>query len=397
MDKRPRKELIDGLKEILRDFEEPYDHREWSRFQRQRQGKRRGPIPLFLKLSGIAASLFLMVYASVKLLPLLDGLDKSGREVPNVAASSPAPAAPQRLPDNARPVDTGTHVGDLRPADEPGKGSAPIETLRSAAPSNEIETMSAAEPVAIAPVAVSRQQMATLRGEQLPHTVVSTPLGKQVGRAALPRSRLQPLFIDKEAFGDIQVGFQVNPALTDKGFSIGGGVSAKIAMTKRIAAEIGANYSTMTVGMDTAIEGPIREADYVVGIRNSLGTVAIPIALHYAITDHFSASLGLVPFKVVSDQRTEIRESYRWGRGNVASGDTALRLVGQRLTSRRPDSLYHGNTYWGFVHVTGQLSPALLKRQGIVVAPFLAIPVGGLRDDRYRWLHGGLSFRMYLR
>src|SRR3546814_412501 len=79
MDKRPRKELIDGLRDSLRNFEERYDRSEWEHFQRP--NKRRNTVPLFVKLAGIAASLFLMVYAAVLVLPILDRPDDTGKDI----------------------------------------------------------------------------------------------------------------------------------------------------------------------------------------------------------------------------------------------------------------------------------------------------------------------------
>src|SRR5690606_39963833 len=97
MDKRPRKELIDGLRDSLRNFEERYDRSEWEHFQRQRNKRRRKPIPLFVKLAGIAASLFLMVYASVRILPLLDFTDDAGKHIPSEVTS------PQKEPEQENP------------------------------------------------------------------------------------------------------------------------------------------------------------------------------------------------------------------------------------------------------------------------------------------------------
>ena len=88
MDKRPRKELIDGIRDFLKDFEEPYDRREWEHFRRQRKSTHRKPVPLFVKLAGIAASLFLMVYASVRFLPFFEGDDE-----PNALKEAPPPSS----------------------------------------------------------------------------------------------------------------------------------------------------------------------------------------------------------------------------------------------------------------------------------------------------------------
>src|SRR3546814_219981 len=134
-----------------------------------------------------------------------------------------------------------------------------------------------------------------------------------------------------------------------------------------------------------------------VGIRNSVGMVAMPVSLNYAISESFSASFGLMPFRVVRDQRTDIHQSYRWLSDGVLSGDTTGRLVGERTRAKRADSLYMGNTYLGFIRVSGQYSPPLLKKRNVVIAPFVALPLGRLRKDEYRWIHGGVSVRWYLR
>src|SRR5690606_21294207 len=60
-----------------------YDRSEWEHFQQHRNGKRRKPIPLFVKLAGIAATLVVVVYASVRVLPLLDRADDVGEQIPS--------------------------------------------------------------------------------------------------------------------------------------------------------------------------------------------------------------------------------------------------------------------------------------------------------------------------
>src|SRR3546814_4564967 len=66
-------------RDSLRNFEERYERSKWEHFQRQ--NKRRNTVPLFVKLAGIAASLFLMVYAAVRVLPMLDRPDDTGKDI----------------------------------------------------------------------------------------------------------------------------------------------------------------------------------------------------------------------------------------------------------------------------------------------------------------------------
>lgn len=77
--------------------------------------------------------------------------------------------------------------------------------------------------------------------------------------------------------------------------------------------------------------------------------------------------------------------------------DSIGRMVSERTSQIRPDTLYKGNTYLGFIQVSGQYSPPFLRKYNLTVAPFISVPIGKLRKDEYQWLHGGVSFRIYFR
>ncbi|HLT33533.1 MAG TPA: hypothetical protein VKZ98_07075, partial [Aquaticitalea sp.] len=93
----------------------------------------------------------------------------------------------------------------------------------------------------------------------------------------------------------------------------------------------------------------------------------------------------------------ETLQWYRWEPANPSQGDSTRRLVGERREFQYADSTYKNNTYLGFVRLSGGISPPFLRKYNTVIAPYIAIPVGKLRNDRYQWLNGGVSIRMYLR
>jgi len=82
--------------------------------------------------------------------------------------------------------------------------------------------------------------------------------------------------------------------------------------------------------------------------------------------------------------------------GDVLSGDSTGRLISERSTLATPDTIYNGNTYLGFFRLSGHYSPQFLRKYNAAVAPFVSIPIGKLKDDQYKWIHGGISFRFYI-
>src|SRR3546814_12982574 len=76
--------------------------------------------------------------------------------------------------------------------------------------------------------------------------------------------------------GDITVGFNVTPAFTNKSFSLGGGVSARIPLSGRLSAEVGVSYMSLRVGTDREVDKTDTVSLQTVGIRNSVGMVATP-------------------------------------------------------------------------------------------------------------------------
>lgn len=173
-------------------------------------------------------------------------------------------------------------------------------------------------------------------------------------------------------------------------------ITARLPLSDRLSAEIGVSYEHLKVGEDKEADPADTVSLQVVGVRHAVGMVSVPVSLNYAISENFAASLGLVPFRVVRDQRTDILQRNRWVSG-ASSGDTAGRLIVERARMKQADSVYMGNTYFGFIRLSGQYTPPILPRRNLVLAPFVAVPVGRLRNDEYHWLHGGVSIRFYLR
>ena len=406
MDKRPKKELIDGLRDSLRHYEERYDRAEWEHFQQQRHARRRKPIPLVVKLAGIAASLFLMVYASVQVLPLLNNGDDAGKRAPSEAPHLPKDGNRLLRPDSLD-VDSATQaVEQDTPPEAPGEAmvreSSSMPRVEATPPGgadgvHETDGTSAHEHRRehAAPAVVNRAKRMDVIQKVPRGRVIGTirrPMHRQPNRPApldLPRWRPG---ID---FNGIDVGFNITPALTNKGFSLGGGVSAQLPLSNRLSVEVAVSYVKLTVGQDNEADPTDTINLQVVGIRNRIGAVAVPVSLNYAISENFAASFGLMPFRVVRGQHTDILQRYRW----VHNGDAAPggRLMTERTHMKRPDSLYVGNTYLGFLQLSGRYSPPILRQSNLVLAPFVAFPVGKLRDDDHRWLHGGVSVRWYMR
>lgn len=406
MDKKPKKELIDGIKDILKDIDEPYHPREWEHFQRQRKGRKRKPIPLFIKLAGIAASMCLIVYASVKIIPFLDRSPKTDtmvkKQIQNPSPNKNEPQAKDTLALDSSVLEI-NHIEQLyRKTSKELKPIVPPSNVKwERLPKIPVSVVSVSGTLSIDSIDVEDQGLKNMyRNITVPEELqeIRTPsleTSEKPKRLKLPNFR--PLIGESTDISDIKVGLNVNPAFSNKGFSFGGGVSAKIPLSTRISAEVGANYSSITVGtnMDADIADTINQQT--IGIRHTVGMVSTPVSLNYAISESFSVSLGITPFKAVRERRTEILQSYRWDPPNLPPGDTTRRLVSERNELRQPDSLYKNNTYLGFVQLSGRISPPFLRKYNTVLAPYIAIPVGKLRNDQYQWLNGGVSIRMYLR
>ena len=234
-----------------------------------------------------------------------------------------------------------------------------------------------------------------LDGIKTPLLRTSKERKKERKRLKLPS--LKPLFGESTNISNINVGVNLEHGFSNKGFSFGVGVSAKIPLSTRISAELGANYSRMTVG--TNVEPDMTDTTHMqtIGIRHTVGAISVPLSLNYTISENFSVSLGVTPLRVISDRRKETLQWYRWEPANPSQGDSTRRLVGERREFQYADSTYKNNTYLGFVRLSGGISPPFLRKYNTVIAPYIAIPVGKLRNDRYQWLNGGVSIRMYLR
>ncbi|MEC3881398.1 hypothetical protein [Parapedobacter sp. 10938] len=406
MDKRPRKELIDGLRDSLRNFEERYDRSEWEHFQQHRNGKRRKPVPLFVKLAGIAVALVVVVYASVRVLPLLDRTDDAGKHTPS--------EVPHPRPDEGKEQADSLTVDSLvTPTEGQTRESTNVPTAQSE--NTIIQTRNSMVSDLIPREEVgntgAHQHRKAIARVETNAPIVCSPANQRPARTGIvkrkiarsPQGGRKPLHIDLPkiggwswgwpTFSGINVGAHISPVLTNKGFSLGGGVSARLPLTNRLTAEIGVSYLNVKVGQDKEADPADTVSLQVVGVQNAVGMVAVPVSLNYAISENFGASLGLVPFRVVRDQRTDILQRNRW----VGNGDGTGRLEGERSVMKRADSVYMGNTYLGFVRLSGQYTPPILPRRNLVLAPFVAVPVGRLWNDDYRWLHGGVSVRWYLR
>lgn len=401
MDKRPRKELIDGLRDSLRNFEERYDRSEWEHFQQHRNGKRRKPIPLFVKLAGIAAMIIVMVYASVRVLPLLDRTDD---DVKHTTSEVYRPRF-----DNGKEehVDSPTVDSLVQPVEE--------ETVDVAVQTGHTvvwEQMPRREAYIVGPrphrkvITRIETNAPIFRSSENQRPIITGIVRRNIEGS--PQRADKSLLNDLPKIGDwtlrwpafsgIDVGVHITPLFTNKGFSLGGGVSAQLPLTDRLGAEIGVSYLNVKVGQDKEADLADTVSMQLVGVRNSVGLVALPLSLNYEISERFTVSLGLSPFRVVRDQRTDILQRNRWISGNVSSSDsTGGRLVTERTRSQRADSVYMGNTYLGFVQLSGMYTPSILPRRNLVLMPFVAVPMGRLRKEENSWLHGGVSIRFYLR
>lgn len=318
MDKRPRKELIDSMREKLRNFEEPYNRSEWEYFKQHRNERRKKPVPLFVKLAGIAAALVVVVYASVHVLPLLDRSEEAGK---------------QSVKDSLRtPSDLGNEQAVSQAVDSITEPVFEAATQSRAPAQVRKETVTDKKPV----LTDSTGEMA-LRPQAI-------PLGDGVEKAAIgrilanpqvvgagiihqnmktsPRGPRRALHINLSGIkewlgswpdaGGVDVGGNITPLFTNKGFSVGGGVSARLLLSNRLKAEIGVSYLNVKVGQDNKVNPADTITSQLASVRHSVGMVALPLSLNYAISENVSASLGLTPFRVIRDQRTELLQRNKW-------------------------------------------------------------------------------------
>ncbi|MFB2120008.1 hypothetical protein [Parapedobacter sp. 2B3] len=407
MDKRPKKELIDGVRDSLRNFEERYDRSEWEHFQQRRKKKCRKPVPLFVKLAGIAASLFLMVYASVRILPLLNLVEDHRKHVPTeVPQQREGPKEKEQgQPDSLAADSLVQPVGRYEQSEV-----SPLSV--NGVNDDAVNRTKAKETVGrhMATQRHQKQRAARIQRIELKARLqtagLSTVRDQNPGRLrqqSSPQRRIDlpemdGLTANWPVISGIRVGANITPAFTNKGFSLGGGVSAQLPLSNRLSLEVGTSYMKVKVGQDMEADPADTVSLQRVGMRNAVGMVALPVALSYAISESFTVSAGLFPFRVVHGRHTDILLRYRWVNDGAASAEsTGGRLIEERTRMQRVDSVYLGNTYIGFIQLSGQYHPPILKRRNPVLAPYVAIPLGRLRSDEYRWLHGGVSVRWYLR
>lgn len=403
MDKRPRKELIDSMREKLRNFEEPYDRSEWEYFKQHRNKKHKKPVPLFVKLAGIAAALVVVVYASVQVLPLFDRSDVAGKHI----LKDRQPTQPHMGNEQA---DSQSVDSVIKPVNEETPESITIVTVHAEVARDRKQILlDEMRSTAVQPHTITFDDVeATAPSDRIltnPRSAGAGIIHRKMKRSPLgPRRSLQ---IDLAGIAGwvgswpdvsgVDVGGNITPLFTNKGFSIGGGVSARLPLSNRLKAEIGVSYLNLKVGQDNKVNPADTITSQLASVRHSVGMVALPLSLNYAISENVSASLGLTPFRVIRDQRTEILQRNKWVTNDFSPGDsTRGRMVTERTRLQRPDSVYMGNSYLGFVKLSAQYNPPILRRRNLVLEPFVAMPVGKLREDEHRWLNGGVSIRFYL-
>lgn len=406
MDRKPKKELIEGIRDALRDFEEPYDPKEWEYFQQQRKAKikKRKFIPLWVKLTGIAACISFMVYAAVRILPFFNEIHKSGNKAMEQASDSSF--AKEHKVTGTVTLDSVSSASTLAyplhkeeinklkpPRQSPGLIRKKVLQNPNAITST-FDTISTPDSGSIPRKTLNKfNDIPFLKDLQenkmsLPEKL-TTPVDSQLPKLnTLSRGQINRRYIN--------AGFNIDLGFSEKGLLYGGGVSVQIPLSGRLLAEIGVSYSRMTIGTDMEVDKPDTISLHKIGIRHTLGMASLPISLHYVVSDGFSVALGMKPFMVVTDQRTDIYLSYKWIPPDISSNTSIGRLVSERHELRRSDSLYKNKAYLGFVQLSGYISPPFLRKHNAVIAPYIAIPVGDLQNDPYKWVHGGVSFRIYL-
>lgn len=392
MDKKPKKELIEGIRDFLKDIEEPYDRREWEHFQQQRKSKKRHPIPLFIKLIGAAASLCLVVYASVKIGSFFERKQTTETKVIQQIPHPPSNKEERQTKDTLILDSNILEINHVEKLDRKipkvlRSAALPPNVKRERLPEILMKDLSASSKLSISDSKAKEKQI--LKNKK---SFLAT--SKKSKRLKLPT--FKPLFGENTNISNINVGINVNPAFTNKGFSFGAGLSTKIPLSTRISAELGANYSRIAVG--TAIEPDLTDTTHIqtIGIRHTVGMISVPVSLNYAISESFSFSLGVTPFKAITDRRKETQQWYRWETANASTGDSTRLWVGERREFQYADSTYKNNSYLGFVQLSGRISPPFLKKFNTVVEPYIAVPIGKLHNDPYKWTNGGVSLRIYL-
>ena len=412
MDKKPKKELVDGIRDFLKDLEEPYDSKEWKRFERHRKARKRRIIPPFIKLTAAAVCIGFMVYASVRILPFLNS--SKTRNKPVTTGTSKPDVGNNQRPVNTSPVDTLESV--MQPPDVPQTSAAQQTNRRSPlrasprlpafsnsssanapeevlGPSDSIDPQWQAhkapfQPLVLPPVfGRSKMWLPAMVGRasnlQLPAGVMLS--GKARGQG------------DRHNDGQIQAGVLVDLGFSDKGLYYGGGGFVHLPLMGRLSLEAGVTYGRITVGSDSTADRSDTLSLQQVGIRHALGKIAVPLSLHYQFSAGFSASVGIAPFMVLSDRRTDMYQSYKWvpSSGNPPSNGSPGRIVSNRRNVHYADTAYKKDVYVGFVRLSAQVSPPFLRAHNLSVAPYIAIPVGPLKQDKYTWVNGGVSLRMY--
>ncbi|WP_442587901.1 hypothetical protein ACSBL2_17800 [Pedobacter sp. AW31-3R] len=416
-----KKELIEGITDLLSGYEEEYVPGEWEAFSKA--GEKNKVAPLFPMWMKIAAALFLMVSVlPFNLKDLFDAQELVATATPELKKEEKKnewKEADGNQPAKARLTDPKAEKSKLvNPARV--QGANRILALKSRqvnGGTTEDRSVAAVQPEPIVPktpdisvtgpYVVTHPERAAISGANERDSSVNA-VPQSTADFLLSESRSTQVAVarrKKEKSNKWDFGIELSPTLVKSNVNLGAGITTAYKLSEKFSVSSGVSMVRLDAG--NAVSQPMSSASFasalntsqLTGVEANISAIDIPLGLVYHVNKNFYASAGVSYFNVLNDKRSNtyvktaefLRTATDPQTGQVASFQE---VKSEAFADYAVESPLKGNSYLGFFNFSVGRQQHLFNRYNIIVEPFVKIPMGKLSDQELKLLNSGVKIRL---
>jgi hypothetical protein len=385
------KDLINRMKDVLRDYEEPYAEGAWEEFS----GTRKSAPRVNWKWLSVAA--MILVACSVWLFYPGDQINNITTVVSLPKSSKKAPlepqvdAAPQRRKDDrdseSRKVvsggirtASGLHVElpgeaqELTPAVIPGDLAMSKHVAEIATPSKKISVDTVK-----APAAVNSTFMDFLVEEQA--------LNKNKAVAKAKRS-------SKWDFG-----VELLPTVSNSAVNLGAGLMTEYKLSEHFSVGSGISLVQLQAGRALTPGVSMLSSRQLQSVDANFRGIDIPLNLVYNINKSLYTSVGVSYFNVIQEDSKNTFIAEREVSSMATDPMTGLTanvrtFVSETMQEPSSEAILNGKSYLGFFNFSIGRKQEVFKKYNIFIEPFVKLPVGKLSQQDLQLMNGGVKFKV---
>lgn len=414
-----KKELIEGITELLSGYEEEYIPGEWEAFSKAAEKNKATPLfPVWIK---IAAAIFLMVSVLPfnlkdwfgvseqvsKITPALKGgKENNGKEKQEDQLIPGRLALPKAEKSNL--VNTGSTQDlnrGLTSASRQVNGGMivdrPATELKPDAPAAKIQELSVAEQD------VARQESAVFSSVNERDSLANA-VPQSTADFLLSESRSAQVAAVHQKKGKSSkwdFGIELSPTVVKSTVNLGAGITTAYKLSEKFSVSSGVSMVRLEAG--NAVSPPMSSASVastlntrqLTGVEADISAIDIPLGLVYHVNKNFYASAGVSYFNVLNDKRSHtyvktaefLRTATDPQTGQLASFQE---VKSEAVAENTEESPLKGNGYLGFFNFSVGRQQHLFNRYNIIVEPFLKIPMGKLSDQELKLMNSGVKIRL---